>query len=214
MKEVKYDSVYKYIDECYCSKKQTIQLGWDGLLYAHIVAIIVSILLSILFFVAAPIGVWTLFFPGFTALFVGLTWLDYRWCLKDMQKEGHSLACSKKVARQAMWRESLYSHYVINVKVINKPNKSRLLSTNIALLLWVYTIVVNGIYFIGFNGPEGGFRSIIFPLLFIVSILASTALLIMVRQKSRPVTVMCVLNILSSSLLLSLYTAIALPSFL
>ena len=214
IKEVKYDSVHKYIDECYCSKKQTIQLGWDILYHITITAMVITALLSALFLTVAPIGPWSFLFPGFFAFYTLLYFINYFWCLRDMQKEGHSIECSKLVAKQAAWRQARYSHYVINVKVINKPGKSRLRSTNIALLLWICTFAINSIYFIGFGGPEGGFRSIVFPVLFIISILASTYFLIVVRQKSWPITGMCVLNILSASLCLAFYVAIGLPAFL
>lgn len=79
IKEVKYDSVYKYIDECYCSKKQTIQLGWDILYHITITAMMVTALLSALFLTVAPIGPWSFLFPGFFAFYTLLYFINYFW---------------------------------------------------------------------------------------------------------------------------------------
>ena len=205
MKQIKYDPIYKNI-QCFCGKKQTIQLGWEVLLYAYSFALVLSIALSVPSLWLAftqPVGWYNFIFPGFTVLFLGLFWLDYGNCFKDMQKAGHTVACSKKVALKAMWRQSLYSDYQIDIEIIHAPPRQGHRAATVTLLLWIITIVTNIIFLQRYSYQDATWA--IYPALFIFSIATATALLIKIEAKNRWLTVLCVLNIVSSGLMLLFY---------
>jgi hypothetical protein len=200
MKQVKYESINTYI-QCYCEREQTILLGWGIILYANILTLICCLGISILFLVSAPIGLYSFIFPGFIAVFAFLFWWNYRECFKDMISAGHSRACSKKVALRAMWRQSLYSCYVIDVDPVEVDPQGDYGTP--AVGLWFATILVNTIFLVQYAYETS--VSVVYPVLFTLSMIASTILLVRIKHMRVFVTILCILNIFTSGMMLTFY---------
>lgn len=200
MKQVKYEPTNKYI-QCYCDKRQIIQLGWGYLFYAYILVLIFFPLFLGAYLILLPINWEVLFLIGFFMLFLYSFRFTYTHCYRDMIKAGHTPVCSKKVALKAMWHDALYSHYEIDVN----PKKVDPQGSYGTAVIGVWTIAwaVNGFCLIQF--AYDGKVSVVYPFLFMAVIVLSVTLLVKIKNMRGPLLAICVLNIISSGMLLTYY---------
>lgn len=202
MKKTRYDPANKYT-QCYCDKKQIILLGWGINIYANIFASAALVVFCVATLFIDPVGWPVLIALGEVAGWIFLLKWTYRDFFKKMQKAGHSIHCSKRIARKAMMCHGQWSSFKINVDPKEVDPQGDYGTPAVAL--WFTSFVVNSFYIMLFGYEDTHSKSLFFPILFLTIMMGSLILLIRIKDIHPLIVVLMLLNIVTSSLLLIVY---------
>lgn len=205
MRKVRYEPVNKYI-QCYCEKRQVILLGGGIIIYVHILGVILSLFLFIftlsIMLAKSSVGPSSGYILlGLLPFYVLLLRWNYDYCVGVMKKAGHTASCCKSVALRAMWYQARGSNIRVDVDP-REVDPQGDYGTPV-MGLWLMAFMVNTVFLVSYSNE--GATSVLYPILFIFAIAASAGLLARIKNMTRGLFVMCVLNIVTSGLLLQLY---------